>query len=184
MTPTTQLFVGLSNGHVYQFDLSLLVEKGPSIASTDLMNEYLTLRVIPDTTLIDMHIIDLKGKSQQATTELTVPAPLTKESSHHSSESAEDELSPKPSSIVSNNSSVSSNSTSKRMAAIGKAEYRHQDNPHLIVCVSLTGVSIVLSGFNVRLFGREFKEFTVVRSEIVQSHSKSLFLIVCLQMTC
>lgn len=181
MTPTTQLFVGLSNGHVYQFDLSLLVEKGPSIAATDLINEYLTLRVIPETTLIDMHVIDLKGKSQQATTEMI--APLTKESSHHSSESVDDELSPKPSSIVSSSSSVASNSTSKRMAAIGKAEYRHQDNPHFIVCVSLTGVCIVLSGFNVKLFAREFKEFTVVRSEIVQSHSK-LYQIMRIQMTC
>ncbi|KAI9273991.1 WD40-repeat-containing domain protein [Helicostylum pulchrum] len=132
MTPTTQLFVGLSNGHVYQFNLSLLIEKGPSIASTDLMNDYLTLRLTPDTPLLEMLIIDLKGKSQLA---LNILEPtLSKENSHHSTDSVpDDESSPKPSSIVSSSSgSAVSANTSKRMAAIGKAEYRHQDKPHLI----------------------------------------------------
>lgn len=169
MTATTQLFVGLNNGHVYQFNLALLVERGPSIAATDIINDYLSLRVTPETTLLDMHVIDLKGKSQNATVELFTP--LSKESSQHSSESVEDEMSPKPSSITSSNSVVSNN-TSKRMVAIGKAEYRHQDNPHFLVYISLTGVSTVLSGFNVKLFVKEFKDFTVVRSEIVNSHSK------------
>jgi hypothetical protein len=175
MTTTTQLFVGLSNGHVYQFNLSLLIERGPSIAATDIMNDYLSLRVIPSTPLLDMLIIDLKGKSQLAIVEL-LSGSLSKQNSQHSSTAesvVEDELSPKPSSIVSNNSSVASNnSASKRMAAIGKAEYRQQENPHFIVCISLTGISIVLSGFNVKLFSREFKDFTIVRGEIVESHRK------------
>lgn len=177
MTTATQLFVGLSNGHVYQFNLALLVERGPSIAVTELMNDYLSLHVIPSTPLLDMFIVDLKGKSQLAIVE--IQDTFSKESSHHSAESTSvvDEnneiSSPKPSSIKSSTSSVAStgNVPSKRMAAIGKAEYRHQDNPHLIVCVSLTGISVVLSGFNVKLFSKEFKDFTVVRGEIVESHS-------------
>lgn len=169
MTPNTQLFVGLSNGHVYQFNLAMLVEKGPSIASTDLMNDYLLLRLTPETPLLEMHVIDLKGKSQLALTELE----LVKENSQNSTESLpEDEASPKPSSVVSSSSSVVSANTSKRMAAIGKAEYRQQENPHFIVCISLTGINVVLSGFNVKLYSKEFKDVTIVRSEIIQSHSK------------
>lgn len=170
MTPNTQLFVGLSNGHVYQFNLALLVEKGPSIAATDLMNDYLLLRVTPETDLLEMHIIDLKGKSQLALSELE----LVKENTQHSTDSLspEDETSPKPSSVLSSSSSVVSANTSKRMAAIGKAEYRQQENPHFIICISLTGINVVLSGFNVKLFSKEFKEVTVIRGEIIHSHSK------------
>lgn len=170
MTPTTQLFVGLSNGHIYQFNLAMLVEKGPSIAATDLMNDYLLLRVTPETDLLEIHIIDLKGKSQLSTSELE----LVKESTQSSAESLpEDEASPKPSSVVSSNSSVvSANAPSKRMAAIGKAEYRQQENPHFIICVSLAGINVVLSGFNVKLFSKEFKDVKVIRSEVIHSHSK------------
>ena len=170
MTPTTQLFVGLSNGHVYQFPLALLIERGPSIASTEMMNEYLSLRVIPNTILLDMHVVDIQGATHQ-TSVIETEAPLSKTVSHHSTESGDDELSPKPSSVISNSSAASS-SPSKRMAAIGKAEYRHQENPHFIVCISSTSINTVLSGFNVKLFSKEFKDFTVVRGEIVKSHGR------------
>lgn len=173
MTPNTQLFVGLSNGHVYQFNLAMLIERGPSIASTDLMNDYLLLRVTPESPLLEIHVIDLKGKSQSALTELE----LVKETSKQSSESLpEDEASPKPSSVMSSGSSVVSVNTSKRMAAIGKAEYRQQDNPHFIISVSVTGINVILSGFNVKLFSKEFKEVNVIRSEIIQSHSKYKYI--------
>jgi hypothetical protein len=197
MIITTQLFVGLSNGHVYQFSLALL-EKGVTIPSEGL-NEYLSLRATPAATLVDLHVIDLKGKSQTALTE-ELPSPtttveqesaslaatakksaLTKENSKHPTDSTaatvEDESSPKPASIASSTassavSSTSTNITSKRMAAIGKAEYRHQENPHLIVCISSKGINIVLSGYNVKLFSKEIpKDVTIVRGEIVEAHS-------------
>lgn len=186
MTTTTQLFVGLSNGHVYQFNLALLVERGPSVAATELMNDYLSMRVIPTTLLLDLFVIDLKGKSQLAIVELETT--LSKESSHHSADTTASSVdnhencseavsSPKPTSVRSNRSRSSSVSSagaapSKRMAAIGRAEYRHQENPHLIVSISLTGVSVSLSGYNVKLFSKEFKDFTIVRGEIIDSHRK------------
>jgi hypothetical protein len=193
---TTHLFVGLSNGHVYQFNLALL-EKGVIIPSEGL-NEYLSLRTTPTAPLIDIHVIDLKGKSQTALTEELLPptatteeeassattkkAALTKEISKHSTDTiAEEELSPKPSSIASSSASsgVSStttpNVTSKRMAAIGKAEYRYQENPHLVVCISSKSINVYLSGYNVKLFSKEIaKDIKIVRGEIIEAHSGSV----------
>lgn len=194
MLVTTHLFVGLSNGHVYRFSLTLL-EKGITIPSEGL-NEYLSFRAT-SSPLVDLLVIDLKGKSQTALTEeylsspiktteeelssssTTTAASLTKEISTHSTDSnvatsVEDGTSPKPSSIVSTNTSStisSTNITSKRMAAIGKAEYRHQENPHLIICISSNSINVVLSGYNVKLFSKEVaKDSKIVRGEIVEAH--------------
>ncbi|RCH91005.1 hypothetical protein CU098_005479 [Rhizopus stolonifer] len=56
------------------------------------------------------------------------------------------------------------------MAALGKPEYRYQDVPHFIICISSAVVSVYLSGFNVKLFSREFGGVSIVQSEIVKKH--------------
>lgn len=178
MAISTQLYVGLSNGHIYQFNLATLDKVTP-----ETLNEHLSMRVIPSGPVLDMHMIDLKGVSQSALSQRVEEEQqkLSKQPSHHSSSNSDEEASPKPSSIISNSSSVATSTTSssnnkdvpsKRMAAIGKGEYRQQEHPHLHVCISTYSVHIFLSGFNVKLFAREFNvnAAKIVRGQVVHSH--------------
>lgn len=180
MKATPQLFICLSNGHTYQFSVLLLL----SGISIDNLGAHLCLQASNNFT--NMHIIDLKGETQLAISEKIEEedeiealrkTELQKENSQHSlpSDHTEDAIvSSTATSITSNNSSSISftNMTSKRMMAFGKPEYRQQDNPHFIICVSSTAVHVYLSGFNVKLFSKVFKEVTIAQSEIVQKHSK------------
>jgi hypothetical protein len=184
---TTQLYVGLSNGHVYQFDLTSL-EQGLTVTQEKL-GDYLTLQMTTFAPVSEIHIIDLKGNSQAATApfvevhESPPPTPikkstaLSKESSRQSSDSGEtEEATPKTASIASNNSNTApTNVPSKRMAAIGKGEYKQQESPHFIITVSPHSISVFLSGYNVRLFFKQLsKETEVIRSEIIKSNGKWL----------
>ncbi|OAC99139.1 hypothetical protein MUCCIDRAFT_84089 [Mucor lusitanicus CBS 277.49] len=178
MAISTQLYAGLSNGHIYQFNLATLDKVTP-----ETLNEHLSMRVIPGGPVLDMHMIDLQGASQVALSQHSEEEQqkLSKQPSHHSSNASDEETSPKPSSIVSNSSSVATSTTtgsskdmpSKRMAAIGKGEYRQQEHPHLHVCISTHSVHIFLSGFNVKLFAREFNATSaakIIRGQVVHSH--------------
>lgn len=186
LTQTAQLFVGLSNGHVYQFDLVTLLEKGLAITQENL-NDYLSFQL--NAPILDMHIIDLQGNSQAAITpaipkdDASSPSSsvhrkksnsLSKENSHQSSDSTastEEQPSPKPS----NGSNNGSQPPSKRMAAIGKGEYKQQENPHFIVIASPQSVSVYLSGYNVKLFYKQLitKEAQVVRSQVIKHGGKN-----------
>lgn len=182
MAISTQLYVGLINGHVYQFNLSTLDKFTP-----ETLNEYFSMRINPPGPLSDMHIIDLKGASQSALTQYFEEEQQqqqqkkpSRQPSQHSSNHSDDEASPKPSSIISNGSSVATTNTSsnnnnvpsKRMAAIGKGEYRQQEHPHLKICISINSVQVFLSGFNVKLFTREFPATAakIIRGQVVKSH--------------
>ncbi|KAK4514310.1 uncharacterized protein ATC70_001902 [Mucor velutinosus] len=180
MAISTQLYVGLSNGHIYQFNLATLDKVTP-----ETLNEHLSMRVVPSGPVLDMHMIDLKGVSQSALSQHVKEEQqkLSKQPSYNSSSTSDEETSPKPSSIISNSSSVATSATattsssnkdmpSKRMAAIGKGEYRQQEHPHLHVCISTYSVHIFLSGFNVKLFAREFNvnAAKIIRGQVVHSH--------------
>ncbi|CAO3690059.1 unnamed protein product [Rhizopus stolonifer] len=172
---TPQLFICLSNGHVYQFSVLLLL----SGVSIDNLGTHLC--IYASASLLNLHVVDFMGEPQLAISEIIqdedeheIPKrmDLQKENSHHSlpSDSIEEPvLSPATPSIKSSNSSGVS-FTSKRMAALGKPEYRYQDVPHFIVCVSSAAASVYLSGFNVKLFSREFGDVSIVQSEIVKKH--------------
>ncbi|CEP12483.1 hypothetical protein [Parasitella parasitica] len=185
MAISTQLYVGLSNGHVYQFNLSTLHK-----VTAGTLNEYLSLRMIPSGPLIDMYMIDLNGNSQSASTQYVQEGhqqKLAKQPSHHPSNESEDEVSPKPSSIISNSSSTTTSNTSsvnnsnvpsKRMAAIGKGEYRQQEHPHFSICITDNSIQIFLSGYNVKLFAREFAASPkIVRSQVVKSGQQGVCLV-------
>ncbi|CAO0796932.1 unnamed protein product [Mucor circinelloides] len=179
MAISTQLYVGLSNGHIYQFNLSTLDKVTP-----ETLNEHLSMRMIPSGPVLDMHIIDLAGVPQSALSQYVheEQKKLSKQPSHHSSHNSDEETSPKPSSIISNSSSVATSTTSssannkdvpsKRMAAIGKGEYRQQEHPHLNVCISTNSVQVFLSGYNVKLFAREFNvnNAKIIQGQVVSWH--------------
>jgi hypothetical protein len=183
MAISTQLIVGLSNGHVYQFDLLNLMK--PQHQQTEP-----SVKLQPAVSVLETHIIDLKGNSQIAIhTELKEPpevpvksplsrTPTTKTKSSTSSsqgnspESSTDELNTRQ--RAASVSSVGSNS--KRMVAIGKSDYRQQENPHFIIYTCPTAVQIVLAGFNVKLFNRVFKDIQIIKTQVVQSFGKGSML--------
>ncbi|KAI9484263.1 MAG: hypothetical protein EXX96DRAFT_537532 [Benjaminiella poitrasii] len=135
---TTQLYVSLSNGHVYSFDLSL-IRKGLKVTRENL-NTHLAFKL--DSQLSDPSASVPDGQSPFAT-DLNCAGNIT------------------------------DHNTSKRMAAIGKADYRHQENPHMIIFVSINCVNIYLSGFNIKLYSKEViqnQETKIVRGQIVSSN--------------
>lgn len=175
-----QLFICLGNGHIYQFSILLLL----SSVSIDDIRQHLCIKASPP--LLNMHVIDLKGTLQVTISDKIIEEEedvvsrsdiITKEHSPVSHEISDDtSSSQKAASTISTGSSglSLSNISSKRIAALGKAEYRQQDNPHFIICVSAHAVNVYLAGFNVKLYSREFKEFSIVQSEIVQNYSKCI----------
>ncbi|CEI89980.1 hypothetical protein RMCBS344292_04316 [Rhizopus microsporus] len=181
-----QLFICLGNGHIYQFSILLLL----SSVSIDDIRQHLCIKASPP--LLNMHVIDLKGTLQVTISDKIIEEEedivsrsdiITKEHSPVSHEISDDtSSSQKAASTISTGSSglSLSNISSKRIAALGKAEYRQQDNPHFIICVSAHAVNVYLAGFNVKLYSREFKEFSIVQSEIVQNYTSSS----CLSLVC
>lgn len=174
-----QLFICLGNGHVYQFSMLLLL----SSVSIDDIRQHLCIKASPP--LLNMHVIDLKGAVQVTISDKIIEEEdvanrsdiITKEHSPVSPEISDDTSSSQKaaSTISTGSSSLSlSNISSKRIAALGKVEYRQQDNPHFIICVSAHVINVYLSGFNVKLYSRELKEFSIVQSEIVQNYSKCI----------
>ena len=106
MEISTQIFVGLSNGHIYQFDLFCLIDRGMSLlTSCDKLNDYKVLHL--HSGLQNMSAVDLSGSLLSSSTEAKheIPTkdstgsvlddssklgstqegqPLTKKSSYHS----------------------------------------------------------------------------------------------------
>ncbi|KAI9245254.1 hypothetical protein BY458DRAFT_529000 [Sporodiniella umbellata] len=176
---TPHLFICLSNGHVYQFSVLLLL----SGVSIDNMSTHLC--IYASASLLDLKIIDINGEEKSATSEVISEddeVETQNDNSQHplpSDTVDENTVSFSSPSIKSTNSSGVS-FTSKRMAALGKSEYRQQDNPHFVICVSSLAVNVYLSGFGIKLFNREFKDSEIVQSQIVQKHSQGVCLFLLL----
>ncbi|KAI8987109.1 hypothetical protein BDB01DRAFT_719971 [Pilobolus umbonatus] len=172
MSISTQLFVGLGNGHVYQFNASSF-EK--TVITQENINDYLAFSLHPSGPILQTFAVNLKGESQEAIKILSKPLEqhqlpeeeakaLSKESSQNSSSSEKEDQIPKPNT---NTQIPLYKDTSKRMAAIGKAEYRYQDDPHLIIFVTKTTAQVMLSGYNVKLFSKEFRDEHILQSQII-----------------
>ncbi|KAI7897520.1 uncharacterized protein BX663DRAFT_533788 [Cokeromyces recurvatus] len=122
-----------------------------------------------------MHIIDLQQKKSVVAFDEIVSeednlVPIKKTDT--STSSIESSVSSSDDQVTSSNST--NYTLTKRIAAIGKADYRHQENPHLIIFVSTTGINVCLSGCNIKLFSKDFNQNTevkILKGEIVTSNN-------------
>lgn len=103
------------------------------------------------TSINDLHIIDLHGRSQIAIDQQT-------DETNNSTPSI---ISAEPSTIE-----QTENNTAKR--------YKPQEHPHFIVGVSAHDTSVFLAGLNVRLYHKKTsKEVDIVHSQIIQYNGKN-----------